>query len=66
MLTPATMRRIRARYEIGLLELAAQTGLPGSHLERIEAGDYPVLENDLARIEKALRALIKSRREDGL
>jgi predicted transcriptional regulator len=64
MMTPAAMRRIRARYEIGLLELAAQTGLPGSYLERIEAGDYPALENDLARIEKALRALIKFRSED--
>jgi predicted transcriptional regulator len=58
-MTLVKLKEFRKELKISLLELAATTGLPQGYLEKIEAGEIPVLENDLKRIEAAIRTIAK-------
>lgn len=62
-MTPSEIKKIRRTCQISRIELAAMTGLPESHIEKIEEGTIPPLGSDLQRIEKALRLIQKFSRE---
>jgi hypothetical protein len=55
------VRRLRARIPLDVL--AVQAGIPSASLSRFERGEHPLAEDQLGRLEKALREVEPERGE---
>lgn len=56
-MTLAQLHEFRVKHKISLTEVAAETGLPESFLERIEEGQIMPSETDLKRFSNALHRI---------
>jgi len=54
---PSEIKRLRERYQISRIELAAHTGLPSDFIRQIEDEEVVALSSDLERLERALKTV---------